>query len=63
MEEASNSIAVDDFTDQLKKTKFVRIWVEINYTLPLKLGVLIREKIKFSCKASSICNVVCFWCG
>lgn len=46
MEEASDPIAIDEFTDQLKKTGFARIRVEIDATLPLKPAVLIKGKNK-----------------
>lgn len=36
MEEAGDSISIDDFIDQLKKMGFARIRVEIDLTLPLK---------------------------
>lgn len=46
MEEAGIPISIDDFTDQLKKTRFARIRVEIDASLSLKPGVFIRGKNK-----------------
>lgn len=42
VEEAGNIISIDDFTNQLNKTYFARVQVEINATLPLKPRVLIK---------------------
>lgn len=45
MEEAGIPISINDFIDQLK-IGFARIRMEVDATLPLKPGVLIREKNK-----------------
>lgn len=34
VEEAGNKMAINDFTYQHKKTEFVRIWEEIDFSLP-----------------------------
>ena len=46
MEEAGRPIAIDNFMDQLSKTSFTRIWVEIDAIEPLKPRVSIRAKGK-----------------
>lgn len=44
MEDVGNLISIDEFIDQFKKMGFTRIWIEIDATLSLKIGVLIKEK-------------------
>lgn len=46
MEEVGNPISINDFIDQLKKIGVARIRVEIDATMLLKLGVLIKRKNK-----------------
>lgn len=42
--EASKPLAMDDFTDLLRKTGYAQDRVEINAGNPQKLGVLIRGR-------------------
>lgn len=65
LEEAGNSISIDEFIDQLKKTGFGRILVEIDAALPLKPWVLIKKKNRIFRHSFVYENllVVCFHCS
>lgn len=65
VEEADEPISIDEFTDQLRKTGFARIQVEIDATMPLKPGVLVKGKNRVFSQGFVYENlpVVCFRCG
>lgn len=42
--EAGRPLAIDDFTDNLKKTGYAWVKVELDASKPLKPKVLIQEK-------------------
>lgn len=46
MEVASKLVSIDNFIERLQKTGFARIEMEIDSSLPLKPGVLIKGKVK-----------------
>lgn len=42
--EAGKPLAIDDFTENLKKTRYARVKVELLSSIPLKLGVLLQGR-------------------
>lgn len=42
--EVGRPLAIDDFTDNLKKIGYARVMVELDASILLKHGVLIQEK-------------------